>query len=346
MAINGLFNWIIDNKDWLFSGGGIVAVGIICKKVRKYLNSKKTNKLEPTDIPTGYHNNSTVLEEEERSNGDTGYRDSSDEKKLSKDNFNDEVYGLVDRFISIYTNHGMSINQISSFVDPDFGLKVSDFKNKDSTLEVIDDEILNWTCNTFCIEREWLDGVSERIYPHRNYYINVEGFIRLFVKLKNEHRDDLEIYLIKDRELNPNLLSHTENCVIIILRYPLKKINKKVIYAYVPISTQWKWGYWRTMYQLKSIIHICYKLHPRTYIDGYDMDMATINKILGGQIFLGPEIYKLRFKSCTWYPEDYIYLPSESIKAKETTETEKVREYILNEGYSDYFEREKQKYSW
>ena len=74
--------------------------------------------------------------------------------------------------------------------------------------------------------------------------------------------------------------------------------------------------------------------------------MATINKILCGRVFLGPEIDKLKHKSYTWYPIDYIDLPSESVKATETTETEEVREYMLDEGYLDYFEREKQKYSW
>ncbi len=75
------------------------------------------------------------------------------------------------------------------------------------------------------------------------------------------------------------------------------------------------------------------------------MDMETINKISCGQIFPGPEIDKLEFKQYTWYPEDYIDLPSESVQAKETTETEKVREYILDESYLDYFEKQKQKYS-
>lgn len=173
----------------------------------------------------------------------------------------------------------------------------------------------------------------------------MKGFIRLFVKLKNEYRDDFAIYLLKSGELDPNLLVHTENCVIIILRYTLKKINNRTIYAYVPISTQWKWGYGNTRYQLKSIIYICDKLYPYTYIKGYDMDMGTINKILAGRIFPGPEIDKL-FKQYTWYPIDYIDLPSESVKAKETTETEKVRKYILDEGYLDYSEKEKQKYSW
>ena len=77
------------------------------------------------------------------------------------------------------------------------------------------------------------------------------------------------------------------------------------------------------------------------------MDMETINKISGGRIFPGSEIdkLKLKFKQYTWYPEDYIDLPSESVQAKETTETEKVREYILDESYLDYFEKHKQKYS-
>ena len=345
MAINGLFDWIIDNKNWIFSGVGVVVIGIIFK-IFEFFNSKKTNKLEPTDIPAGHHDNSTVREEEELPNDNTTYRDSSEEKKLFNDSFNGEVYGLVDRFISIYSSHGISINQISSFVDPAFGLKVSDFKNKDSILEVIDDEILNWTCNAFCIERDWLDGTSERIYQHKNYYKDVKSFIRLFVKLKNEYRDGFEIYLLKSGELDPNLFVHTENCVIIILRYTLKKINNKTIYAYVPISTRWKWGYWNTRYQLKSIIYICYKLYLHTYIKGYDMDVETINKILAGRIFPGPEIDKLKFNSHTWYPEDYIGLPSESVRAKETIETEKVRKYMFDEGYLDYFEKEKQKYSW
>jgi hypothetical protein len=68
-------------------------------------------------------------------------------------------------------------------------------------------------------------------------------------------------------------------------------------------------------------------------IMGYDLKEKE--EIASGMVF--PEtILKTIPIAITWYPIDYIELPSESIQAKETEETNKVRQYMKEQGYIDY----------
>lgn len=127
---------------------------------------------------------------------------------------------------------------------------------------------------------------------------------------------------MKSGELNPNEFG--ENYVIALIRHPIKKINNTTIYKYIPISTNWDWGYWRSRYQLKAIIYVCEKLN--IYINSYDMLLDDMYKISGGLVFPKLEIDKLR-GGCTWHPEDCIDYPSDSIQAKET---EVVRKYFVD----------------
>lgn len=317
--LNEIINWTIKNKEWIFSGVGISIIGALIFIIKKIFNNKKEENKNIRTININYSNNmeKPLLQQIENEELET---------------FEDGMAKLVDRFISIYANHGILINQIPFFINPKFGLELSDFKDRQSILQILSDEIIQWTCNTFGVQREWLDGKSNKIYKHIDYYKNIMSCIDNLVAIKNIHNDSFECYFIKNSKLNPKC--YGKHYVIIIFRYEIGKMNNTPIYKYIPISTNWDWGYWRCRYQLKSIIYFCEKLG--IYINGYDMPLDIIEKISGGIVFPEPEINKIQI-SYTWYPEDYIDSPSESIQAKEIEENDLVIKYIEDEGYLRYF---------
>ncbi len=236
------------------------------------------------------------------------------------------VYSVVNRFLELFQSHGILITQIQSFVDPKFKLKLDDLKDNESILKILTEELIDWTCNIFGIQKGWIQCDSSSIYPYRNYYKNIHEFVKLLKALKKECQVDM--YVLKDGDLNSK--DEREQNIIMILRIPIKKFNNRLIYRYLPISTLWNWGYWRSRYQAKAIFFICEKLH--IVMKGFNLGKQEIIGISSGHSFPESLLKELPL-GYTWYPEDYIDLPSESCCSKDTFETDQVREYIQSEGY-------------
>lgn len=122
---------IIENKEWLFSGIGSTIGNELLNnmKKKKSVDSYVTNVVNNNlNIHNNYNFNSVKIDD-------------------------NEIFELVNRFISIYENHGIGMNQISSFSGSDFNFKLLDFKAKNSILEILDDKFIDWTCNKFGVER-------------------------------------------------------------------------------------------------------------------------------------------------------------------------------------------------
>ncbi|MFJ7512582.1 hypothetical protein ACIQW7_24500 [Peribacillus simplex] len=294
---------------WIFGGIGVPLVGFGFKLLYKLWNKKR---------------------KKNQSNG----RDSIKEDYLTNNSIEvykgiDKIDEMVKRFLQIYEAHSIEKNQIPAFIDQKFQLKIKDFKDNQSILQVVDEELLNWTCEKFGVDRDWLDGTSDRIYSRNDYYKNVEKFIDDLCELIKEN-NNIEIYAFKNKTLNRD---DRRAYVVLLIKYEIGKLNSNTIYRYEPVSTSWIWGHWRSRYQLKAIIYLCKKL--KIYIKG--CDLVQEYTIEDGSVFPGEFLnaFPITF---TWYPEDYIDLISQNMQAVETDETEIVREYIKNEKYEDYLE--------
>lgn len=305
------YELINENREWLFSGAGISVITVL---IFFFRNLKKKQPVPNTSTyNVTYHNLKT----------------NENESQLEAN----PVIQLVERFKLVYLSHGIAINQIPAFIGEHFMLKISDFKDNESILNILNEDILQWTCDVFGINRGWLDGTEERIYKHRNFYKSVHSLIQLLSELRKEY-EDIEVYMIKNGELDPQ--KYGKHYVIVIFKYQINTLNKKPIYSYIPVSTNWDWGYWRSRYQLKSIIYFCQRFN--IYIHGYDMETEVLTELSGGTLFPEVELDKLKV-GYSWYPEDFVDLPSESIEAKEIEETIKIREYIKSEGYEKYYQK-------
>lgn len=259
---------------------------------------------------------------------------------LSEDSKVLSIHSLVDRFIKIYENHDILANQIPAFCDKEFDLKLIDFESKASILEILTDDLLNWTCSKFGIQREWIDGSTNSIYKRKDYYKRVSDFIELATNLKSEFDCEFDIFALKRGKLDNK--SEREQYVVLVLRKPIGSLNSKIIYGYIPLSTLWNWGYWRTRYQIKSIFWVCKKLGIDTH--GFDMDSKQIIEISSGSVFPKLLIDKIPC-GYTWYTEDYIDLPDYSIQAKEIDEVNLVLDYIKDQRYDECLRNACNKYN-
>lgn len=297
---------IIDNKEWLFSGIGSNLINNLFEKKNK--DSKVINSYINNVV-----NNNMIINDK------------------SKDDEKNEVFQLVDNFKKIYIYHGVSIKRIPFFVDKKFGLNLIDFKDEESILRILDENLINWTCNTFGVEKKWLYGESNKMYKYNNYYKSISRFINDMYVLKQKYNSDLKLYMFKNGELSREDIF--EKYITIVVECPIKKLDDNIIFKYIPIYTNWDWGYWRTRYQLKSIICICEKLGID--IEAYDMEIDNMYKISGGLICPKLEIDRIK-TSRVWYPADYI---TDGCSGKEIDELEEVKKYIKDEGYLKYLEK-------
>jgi hypothetical protein len=236
--VEKIIKFLIDNREWIFSGVGITIITVLFSF---FNNIRKNNKATPFIIQVS--NNTDYQRELKKENHEI-------------ENNQAEVYEVVRRFISVYENHGIRKNQIPSFIDKKFGLHLKDFKDDDSILQVLNDELINWTCEKFGIQRKWIDGIDNKIYSNNDYYKQIHKFIEDICKLISKEKK-VEIFVFKHGELVPE--EDKNHQLVLLIRYPIGNINSKEIYRYVPISTLWNWGYWRSRYQLKSIFYICVK---------------------------------------------------------------------------------------
>ncbi|KAA6462797.1 hypothetical protein DX932_17630 [Bacillus cereus] len=254
--------------------------------------------------------------------------------KLIEDKKNDAVYKVVKRFIEVYENHSIMQNQIPFFIDKRFGLSLKDFVDYDSILKILNDDIINWTCEKFGVRREWLDGIDNQIYWYKSYYKEVHAFIRDTYNLVST-REQITMYVFKYGDLR--LEEDGDHNIVFLLRYPIGKINSRHVYKYIPISTIWRWSYWRSRYQAKAIIYLCNDIGIN--VKGYDL--IEKERIACGEVFPEKLIDEMPL-GLTWYPEDYIDMWSQNDLAKEIEETNKVKKYMEKEGYIECLEKLKE----
>ncbi|WP_436371800.1 hypothetical protein [Cytobacillus sp. BC1816] len=246
----------------------------------------------------------------------------------NQDSTFDEISILVDRFLKVYTIHGISINQIYSFVDKEFDLKISDFKDKNSIINVLNAELLEWTAKTFGVQIEWMYGKTEKIFPSRYFYKRVVSFCKQVIAL----RDKVEfIQIIFIRESNLNYKSADEQPVGIIVEF-CKEVNGSNLSLYYPITEYGDWSYWKSRYQLKSIVYLLEKVDEFNLSPvGIKLKKGSIDRIVSGKEFI-QEIFNVNKTLYTWHPYDYTSNPRH-YHSLEGDEYKELIDYIQNERY-------------
>jgi hypothetical protein len=313
-----LIEWIINNKEWLFSGLGVVTVTFIISMFKKNNSCNK-----------GYNHQDLVFVHDEHVNNVNNTK----EKEEKMDEYN--IYDTVDRFVEVYEAHNIKVNQIHSFVDKKFNLRISNFKSKDTILEILSDELLDYTASIFNINRSWLDGTSEYIYITSRYYKSIHSFIRMITELYRKYQYDLHVYMFKAGNLNSKERTGNKgNHVVLLIKVPIKKLNDTMIYSYIPIRDIWDWGYWRSRYQLKSIIWACVKISI-SLASGYDIDTKISYDLAEGTI-LPNKIRVFINSKYSWYPEDYSGNAGPHCNL-EVDELPQIHKYIKDQKYDETF---------
>ncbi|TAL17828.1 hypothetical protein EPN96_03485 [bacterium] len=243
-----------------------------------------------------------------------------------------EAHELVGRFVAIYKAHGIERMQIPRFLGDNYGLKIAHLETDEKLMHEISDTILNYTCSSFGITRNWLDGVKSEIYPYKYYDKNLRGFIDFLESIKAEH-GEIQAFVIKcesDRLQKDESRFHVA-FVFRGLLYHWDDIGEKSIWRYYPLNDTLCWGYTRTRIQIKAMVLVLWQFNIHPF--GCVLPEKDVNNLVEGLVFPEPLIPS---HWVAWYPDDYIFAEGESCQVADGKEALAVREEMERMGWMKY----------
>ena len=244
------------------------------------------------------------------------------------------VIDIVDRFINLLEAHDIHKNEIPRFLPKEFSITLTDVASKEKLLLKLSPTVIDWTCSTFNIRREWLETGEATIYNTKDYYKMEHGLLSLIKDIKINHGYDFEIIAFKSAD-DLELSEKRKQNINLLIVVPTIKSKEKTIYKYIPTRTLWDWGYWRTRYQFKAITRVCLKKLNISF-EGYNLDSKTMYSLSSGHVFPKTIIEDIPI-GITWYPDDYCEKNAENLCNKESSEVESIIEYIKDRNYEEIF---------
>ncbi|EJG0707133.1 hypothetical protein [Vibrio parahaemolyticus] len=212
---------------------------------------------------------------------------------------------LSTRLVSVFEAHGVHRNQIPNVIG--HGLTLHDVSSDERLLEKLNNEILASTCNLFGINRDWLDGSSEEVYPTYNFYKYPQKFSNflsgLVTKCGCENLDGVLLTVDKvDRG--------TES--VLILQETLGHINNKPYFRYY-LCSGWVFSYWKSRGYIAASVAMCWK--NQVYVRGLYLDASTVSRYASGESLLNFGQDGIHFPNgVRWYAEDLAEDPEMYLK--------------------------------
>ena len=204
------------------------------------------------------------------------------------------------RLVQLYEAHGVHRNQIPKVIGQ--GLTLHDVSTDERLLEKLTDKILSSTCQLFGINRDWLDGASDEIYPTYNFYKCPAKFeVFLSSLLAKSGSDCLDGVLLSVDKVDCRIES------VLILQETIDSINEKPYYRYY-LCSGWFLSYWKSRGYVSACVAMCWK--NNVYVHGLYVDKPTVDKYTHGNHLLDfgyNGVHQLN--GIRWYAEDLALVP-------------------------------------
>jgi hypothetical protein len=195
------------------------------------------------------------------------------------------ISDVADRFLQVFEWHGVAEGQIPKFLLECEGpsMTLHDLSSKGRLLRRLDDELLDFTQETFALHRDWLrvGSPTSDVLSSRDFYKGVEGLASFLlitsgrksgttfwpgVTSSAETRGTL--YMVANRRPRildddddddyadyPTTVSADEIHVGAIFQSEICTFEGKTIYRYFPFKAL-RWDYWRSCYQTVAIMSV------------------------------------------------------------------------------------------
>lgn len=271
---------ITENIKWIFSGIGNYVLRLIVPKATRTRQGKIGDIIINADVITVHQDYKT--------------EDRGKPPETSLDL-------LVRRFFLVFHEHGISTEQMSSFIDKKFGIRIADL-DENNLRTKLTDELLDWTCAKFGIQRKWFDNQDENIYQSVECYKRPYTLIEIISSLVDEVglyniRSDIQMFITKDFSTLEADRSNSNGRITFILAVKIGKSSSGEIFRYILINDNLFWSYHKSRHDVKRMIAICDAFG--IVIHGFDLSRETVDQIGQNNVF--PHKILKKLLGYTWY---------------------------------------------
>ena len=223
------------------------------------------------------------------------------------------------RFVQLFEAHGVAPTQIPQLIPQ---LTLAQLRSPEALLPGLTETVLARTVELFQVNRKWLDGVEEVIYPPHLWYQDPQRFFEELNQLNLAGALNPVIAFGCHPKLDGT--DDREQPLVLVLVEKLTELGGQEIHRYRICFDAWNWGYPKTRIQLKAMARLV-STHYRCELPLYEVNRTTLTELQAGRRVpqLGRRVGAL---------EDYGLGADESAQAKESGELPAVMKYIQNHG--------------
>ena len=252
------------------------------------------------------------------------------------------ILDQVQRFKRVMSAHGMRPEHWSRFFsacDAPFSIARTDQLNNESLLKWVDDNKVDWLCETFLIRRDWMDGESNP-RPHEGFYFNKnpQRFYETITKeLEREPngRSDLKAQAFFICDSNKKDAEHSSGVrILVAVAIPLCRLSNEVtVYRYIfdDVGGGYPWHDIPYHNHLRILARLCFQ-HFHFEMWGLGFPKEEFEKIAEGESMIPEILQKPGRHYAAWHPEDYGLASCESEVAKEAETLDLILEWMESAG--------------
>ncbi len=250
-----------------------------------------------------------------------------------------DIASLVARVRAVFTANGLEPAHLPRFiktVKAPFTLTLADLKSEEDMIHWIDDQKLDWICETFLLRRPWLDGEDQRIHQEFNFDKKPSFFLSTISDYADapaiqENLGRGEAYLIQ-WGVGKDWHKKGETRVFMVVRFPIMNLSHELtVYKYVADFGPSPWEYGRTNIELRAFVRLLWNQKGiSTYgraISHKDGLALESNELMLPELFTGRMLERVK-----WEPDDYAHDLSESLAAQDLDTFPEVIAYLQRHG--------------
>lgn len=222
----------------------------------------------------------------------------------------DPLAAVAERFLRVFLEHGVAVPQIPRLVAD---LPLSALRDVDTLIEALNPLVLETVAAMFGIRREWLEGVTETIYPDRFVYKHLPAFLEL-LPIEDSKPEGIQAMALASVELD--FRKSQEQPVALILREHVAVLGEQLVPRFIVLNDAWDWSYAPTRFQLKAMARICYERFGPVPI--HRLTKPRLEAIRSGKAVPSDFVTASRITNPSL--EDYVMAANESPVARETEE--------------------------
>ena len=162
--------------------------------------------------------------------------------------------------------------------------------------------MLDDACSLFAVQRSWLDGAEDRVFPIHRFYKQPREFAEFLITLKTASLDE-DIAGVVLATIDPTPGSNA----LLVLHETVGWIGDKAIYRYY-FCDEWVLRYWKSRAYLTACVAIAWR--QNVFIHGVFLDKQRLQQLAAGRALPSwSEKGIWAFGVKQWDPEDMALRP-------------------------------------